>query len=26
MILCASSANKLEVLEVKEIPSGAIVR
>ena len=26
MILCASSDNKLEVLEVKEIPSGAIVR
>ena len=26
MMLCASSDNKLEVLEVKEIPSGAIVR
>lgn len=26
MILCASSGNKLEVLEVKEIPSGTIVR
>lgn len=25
-VLFASSANKLEVLEVKEIPSGAIVR